>query len=92
VVVTSHAAVARRYLRGWFAVDLVTTMPWDTMVIALVERCSLEDGAPAHVSNSLRGVCVKLTAQSWSTCQWIPKPRSKLFPGGSAGFQLALTG
>ncbi|KIZ06554.1 Potassium voltage-gated channel subfamily Hmember 2 [Monoraphidium neglectum] len=46
----SHAAVARRYLRGWFAVDLVTTMPWDTMVIALVERCSLEDGAPAHAA------------------------------------------
>ena len=34
-LVTSSKAVARRYLRGWFALDLIATFPYDWLLLAL---------------------------------------------------------
>jgi hypothetical protein len=40
-VITDHRAIGRRYLRGWFAVDLLATFPVDYIVRAVEVRADL---------------------------------------------------
>ena len=41
--------IARHYVRGWFAMDLLTTIPFDLAIHACADRCSAESaGLPTH--------------------------------------------
>jgi hypothetical protein len=46
-LVTDHRAIARRYLSGWFAVDLLATFPVDYIVRAVEVRvvCAVTSAA-----------------------------------------------
>lgn len=35
-VITDHGVIARAYMRGWFSLDFVSTMPWSRIVDAFV--------------------------------------------------------
>lgn len=35
-IITDHGIIARAYLRGWFSLDFLSTMPWSCMVDAAV--------------------------------------------------------
>jgi hypothetical protein len=44
-IITDHRAIARRYLKGWFAIDVLATFPVDYIVRGVEVRGSL----PAHL-------------------------------------------
>lgn len=47
-VITDHAVIARAYVRGWFSLDFLSTMPWSRIVDAFVG--SDGGGALLHVA------------------------------------------
>ena len=46
-MITDHSVIARAYLRGWFSLDFLSTMPWSRVVDAFVGD---NGGALRHVA------------------------------------------
>jgi hypothetical protein len=40
-IITDHRAIARRYLKGWFAIDVLATFPVDYIVRGVEVCCWL---------------------------------------------------
>lgn len=52
-IITDHKAIARRYLKGWFAIDVLATFPVDYIVRG-VEVCTCCHVNAKHQTHSSR--------------------------------------
>eukprot|EP00913_Durusdinium_trenchii_P034115 g31930.t1 len=66
-IITDHGIIARAYLRGWFSLDFLSTMPWSRMVDAAVGSDE-GGGALLHAMYLVRVLLVIVAICHWNAC------------------------